>query len=72
MKHSDVFGSLYIMSPCCLSTRPTGPPDLANPLEAVETPEESTKLPFFCTGATIADKLARSSCFLFTSMQRSS
>src|SRR5512143_1806519 len=22
MKHSDVFGSLYIMSPCCLSPRP--------------------------------------------------
>ncbi|HLY42190.1 MAG TPA: alpha/beta fold hydrolase [Terracidiphilus sp.] len=26
MKHSDVFGSLYIMSPCCLSPRPSGPP----------------------------------------------
>lgn len=26
MKHPDVFGSLYIMSPCCLSPRPTGPP----------------------------------------------
>ena len=26
MKHSDVFGSLYIMSPCCLSPRPAGPP----------------------------------------------
>src|SRR5215467_13869325 len=24
MKHSDVFGSLYIMSPCCLSPRPAG------------------------------------------------
>src|SRR5512143_2405908 len=24
MKHSDVFGSLYIMSPCCLSARPAG------------------------------------------------
>ena len=47
MKHSDVFGSLYIMSPCCLSARPTGPADLAKTLEAVKTPEESTKLPFF-------------------------
>ena len=28
MKHADVFGSLYIMSPCCLSARPAGP---ANP-----------------------------------------
>ncbi|HEV2484925.1 MAG TPA: alpha/beta fold hydrolase [Terracidiphilus sp.] len=26
MKHPDVFGSLYIMSPCCLSPRPSGPP----------------------------------------------
>src|ERR1700723_3702966 len=25
MKHSDVFGSLYIMSPCCLSARKIGP-----------------------------------------------
>jgi enterochelin esterase-like enzyme len=25
MKHSDVFGSLYIMSPCCLSARPAVP-----------------------------------------------
>src|SRR5208283_3505882 len=24
MKHSDVFGSLYIMSPCCLSARAAG------------------------------------------------
>ncbi len=47
MKHSDVFGSLYIMSPCCLSARPTGPTDQAKALEAVKTPEESTKLPFF-------------------------
>ena len=27
MKHSDVFGSLYIMSPCCLSPRQAGPPN---------------------------------------------
>ena len=26
MKHSDVFGSLYIMSPCCLSPRAGRPP----------------------------------------------
>ena len=25
MKHSDVFGSLYIMSPCCLAPRGAGP-----------------------------------------------
>ena len=49
MKHADVFGSVYIMSPCCLSPRPVGPtnPELAKTLEAVKTPEDSAKLPFF-------------------------
>ncbi len=49
MKHSDVFGSLYIMSPCCLSPRPAGPgnPELEKTLEAVKTPEDSAKLSFF-------------------------
>jgi pimeloyl-ACP methyl ester carboxylesterase len=49
MKHSDVFGSLYIMSPCCLSPRPTGPanPEIEKALEAVKTPEDSAKLSFF-------------------------
>ena len=49
MKHADVFGSLYIMSPCCLSARPAGPPnpELAKTLEAVKTPEDSSNLPFF-------------------------
>jgi enterochelin esterase-like enzyme len=49
MKHSDVFGSLYIMSPCCLSVRPPGPPnpELEKALEAVKTPEDSAKLSFF-------------------------
>ncbi len=49
MKHSDVFGSLYIMSPCCLSPRPAGPanPEVDKALEAVKTPEDSAKLPFF-------------------------
>lgn len=49
MKHADVFGSLYIMSPCCLSPRPAGPPnpEMAKTLEAVKTPEDSAKLPFF-------------------------
>ena len=48
MKHADVFGSVYIMSPCCLSPRPAGPanPELAKALEAVKTPEDSAKLPF--------------------------
>jgi S-formylglutathione hydrolase FrmB len=49
MKHPDVFGSLYIMSPCCLSARPAGQsnPELEKTLEAVKTPEDSAKLPFF-------------------------
>ena len=48
MKHSDVFGSLYIMSPCCLSPRPAGStnPEIEKSLEAVKTPEDSAKLPF--------------------------
>ena len=49
MKHSDVFGSLYIMSPCCLSPRPAGPANAENEkaLEAVKNAEDSAKLPFF-------------------------
>ena len=48
MKHPDVFGSLYIMSPCCLSARTAGPnPEMEKSLEAVKTPEDSAKLPFF-------------------------
>ena len=48
MKHPDVFGSLYIMSPCCLSPRPSRPanPDNEKALEAVKTAEDSAKLPF--------------------------
>ena len=49
MKHSDVFGSLYIMSPCCLSARPAGPvnPELEKKLESVKTEADSAKLSFF-------------------------
>lgn len=49
MKHADVFGSLYIMSPCCLSSRAAGPsnPEAEKQLAAVRTPEDSAKLPFF-------------------------
>jgi enterochelin esterase-like enzyme len=48
-KHADVFGSLYIMSPCCLSPRPAAPanPELEKTLEAVKTPEDSARLSFF-------------------------
>ncbi len=49
IKHAEVFGTLYIMSPCCLSPRPAGSvkPEDEKPLEAVKTPEDSAKLPFF-------------------------
>ena len=49
MKHPDVFGALYIMSPCCLSPRQAGPanPELEKALAAVKTPEDSAKLQFF-------------------------
>jgi enterochelin esterase-like enzyme len=48
MKHADVFGSLYIMSPCCLSPRGTGPANPKNDeaLAAVRTPADSATLPF--------------------------
>ncbi len=48
MKHPDVFGSLYIMSPCCMSARGAGPvnPATEKALEAVKTPADSATLPF--------------------------
>ncbi|MBS1811145.1 MAG: alpha/beta hydrolase [Acidobacteria bacterium] len=48
MKHSDVFGSLYIMSPCCLSPRQAGPTnaEIEKALAEVKTPEDSAKLGF--------------------------
>jgi enterochelin esterase-like enzyme len=49
MKHADVFGGLYIMSPCCLSARPGGPPnaDLEKAVQAMKTPTDSSVLGFF-------------------------
>jgi S-formylglutathione hydrolase FrmB len=48
MKYPDVFGSLYIMSPCCMTARGAGPVDPATEkaLAAVKTAEDSAKLPF--------------------------
>ena len=48
MKHADVFGSLYIMSPCCLSPRQAGPanPEADKQLAEIKTTEDATKLPF--------------------------
>src|SRR5918911_929202 len=49
MKHADVFGALYIMSPCCLSPRTAAPanPEIEKALAAVKSPEDSAKLSFF-------------------------
>ena len=60
MKHPDVFGSLYIMSPCCLSPRPTGPPPGADAkkfadaekqfetdVAALKSPADSASMGFF-------------------------
>lgn len=48
MKHADVFGSLYIMSPCCLSPRQAPPAnaEMERTLESVKTGEDSAKLGF--------------------------
>lgn len=48
MKHPDVFGSLYIMSPCCLSpqTAVFANQEFDKTLEEVKSPADSPKLPF--------------------------
>ncbi|HLY59415.1 MAG TPA: alpha/beta fold hydrolase [Terriglobia bacterium] len=56
MKHPDVFSSLYIMSPCCLSPMGSRPPNPAmekamasveKELELVKTPADAAGLSFF-------------------------
>ena len=51
MKHADVFGSLYIMSPCCLSPRGRGPanPENDKALAAVKT----RRIPRSCPSACV-------------------
>ncbi len=46
MKHADVFGSLYIMSPCCLAPRAMPRAEDEAALGAVKSLEEAAKLPF--------------------------
>ena len=53
MKHADVFGALYIMSPCCLSVREAPSAEIEKELESVKTPADSAKLSFFAR-ATLA------------------
>ena len=70
MKYPDVFGSLYIMSPCCMSPRPEGPPPGADPqkfedaektfeetVAAMKSPADAANLPFF-TKAQLASAAA--------------
>ena len=47
MKHADVFGSLYVMSPCCLTPRAARPltPAEEAALAAVKTPADVALLP---------------------------
>jgi enterochelin esterase-like enzyme len=53
MKHPEVFGSLYIMSPCCLAPMggggPGGPPPnpaFAKAIAEMQSPADSAKLPW--------------------------
>ena len=55
MKHPDVFGALYVMSPCCLSHMAGGGPRsnsaqtqaMEKQLESVKSPADAANLPFF-------------------------
>jgi S-formylglutathione hydrolase FrmB len=57
MKHADVFGALYIMSPCCLSVRGAPPGDIEKAIAAVTSTADSAKLNFFAR-ATLASASA--------------
>jgi S-formylglutathione hydrolase FrmB len=46
MKHPEVFGTLYIMSPCCMSARAGISAEQATALEALKRPEDSATLNF--------------------------
>jgi enterochelin esterase-like enzyme len=58
-KHPDVFGRLYIMSPCCLSAREPGPnaADLEKAVASLKAPADSASLPFI-TRAQLASAAA--------------
>ena len=59
MKHPDVFGALYIMSPCCLAPRGAGPAnaELEKAAAAMKSPADGKDLPFF-TRAQLATAAA--------------
>ncbi len=56
MKHPEVFSSLYIMSPCCMSARGAGPgnPSAEAALAAAKTPAEAAKIPNLSTQLAVA------------------
>jgi enterochelin esterase-like enzyme len=49
MEHPDVFGSLYIMSPCCLSPFDAKriKPAAEKPLEELKSPADAARLPWY-------------------------
>lgn len=51
MKHPEVFGSLYIMSPCCMSARGAGRMDAETEaaIASAKAPEEAAKIPRMAT-----------------------
>src|SRR3546814_17954931 len=59
MKHADVFGALYMMSPCCMSPRPADQidPKALSKLEAIEAPGDAADLSFM-EKATLATAAA--------------
>jgi enterochelin esterase-like enzyme len=56
MKNPEVFGSLYIMSPCCLSARPARGGNAATEaaLAAAKSPAEAAKVPGISTELAVA------------------
>lgn len=48
MRHPDVYGAIYMMSPCCLSARGALPmePAAAKQIAELKSPAESSKLPW--------------------------
>lgn len=48
MRHADLYGAVYMMSPCCLSARGAGPTDAKTleQLAAIKTPADAANLPW--------------------------
>jgi len=47
LKHADIFGALYLMSPCCYTRDLANyPPDIESAVATIKTPADSASLPF--------------------------